>query len=48
MSAIGITGYWQQFIAFRRSLIFLDDMFGGVEQSDIGFCSRLLSVGLNP
>ena len=48
MSAIGITGNRQQLITLCHSAVLLDDMFGGIEQSDICLRSRFLSLGLNP
>lgn len=46
--AVGIAGNGQQFAVFRHTLVFLYDMFGNFQQTDVTFRTRFLAFGLNP
>ena len=46
--AVGVTGNWQQFVPFGHAVVFLDDMLGDVQQPDIRFDTRFLTVGVQP
>lgn len=38
----------QQFISLGYAVVFLDDMLGDIQQSDIRFDARFLTVGVQP
>ena len=46
--AVGIARYRQQFSILGHALVFLDDMLRNVQQSDICFDTRFLTVGVQP
>ena len=46
--AVGITRDGQQLAVFRHTLVFLNDMSGNFQQTNVTFCTRFLAFGLNP
>ena len=46
--AVGVTRDGQQLAVFRHTFVFLNDMFGNFQQTDVTFCTRFLAFGLNP
>lgn len=46
--AVGITWNGQQLIALGHAVVFLDNVFGHIQQANVRFRTRLLAVGDNP
>lgn len=46
--AVIVTQNGQQFISLGHAVVLLDDMLGDIQQSDIGFDTRFLTVGVQP
>ena len=46
--AVGITRDGQQLAVFRHTLVFLNNMSGNFQQTNVTFCTRFLAFGLNP
>lgn len=46
--AVIVTRNGQQLISLGHAVVLLDDMLGNIQQSDIGFDTRFLTVGIQP
>ena len=46
--AVIVTRNGQQLVSFVHTVVFLDDMLGDIQQSDIRFDTRFLTVGIQP